>query len=85
MGRNFVVIGAGNGGQSLAGDMVIRGVNLAAIYDNNPDPIVSIQKNGGIKMSGPVVQGFATVKCATTDLKEAVKAGDVILVAITAN
>lgn len=85
MGRKFVVIGAGNGGQSLAGDMVIRGVHLAAIYDNNPAPIVDIQQKGGIKMSGPVVEGFAPVKCATTNLKEAVEAGDVILVAITAN
>jgi opine dehydrogenase len=85
MGRAFVIIGAGNGGQSLAGDMIIRGVKVAAICDNNPAAIASIEQKGGITMSGPVVEGFAPVKCATTDLKEAVQAGDVILVTITAN
>lgn len=85
MGKRFVVIGAGNGGQSLAGDMVLRGVEVAAIYDKNSTPIEAIKQRGGIKMSGPVVQGFAPIKCATTDLEEAVKAGDVFLVAITSN
>lgn len=85
MEKAFVIIGAGNGGQSLASDMILRGVTVAAICDNDPAPIASIQQKGGITMSGPVVEGFAPVKRATTDLKEAVEAGDVILVAITAN
>lgn len=85
MKKKFVIIGAGNGGQSLAGDMVLRGADVAAIYDKNPAPIESIKRNGGIKMSGPVVQGFAPIRCATNDLKEAIDAGDVFLVAITSN
>lgn len=85
MNKRFVIIGAGNGGQSLAGDMVLRGSNVTAIYDKNVEAIEAIVKNGGIKMSGPVVQGFAPIKCATNNLKEAVNAGEVFLVAITSN
>jgi len=85
MGKRFVVIGAGNGGQSLAGDMVLRNANVTAIYDKNPKAVEAIKLNGGIKMSGPVVQGFAPIKCATSDLDLAMGVGDVFLVAITSN
>jgi opine dehydrogenase len=85
MSKKFVIIGAGNGGQSLAGDMSIRGVEVQAIYDKNENAIRPIAKNGGIKMSGPVVQGFGHVKKATINLEEAMSAGDVFLVAITSN
>lgn len=83
MRNRFVVIGGGNGGQSLAGDMVLRDVNVTAIYDKNPKAVEPIKKNGGIKMSGPVVRGFAPIECATSDLELAMNAGDVFLVAIT--
>ncbi|WHH58210.1 NAD/NADP-dependent octopine/nopaline dehydrogenase family protein [Petroclostridium sp. X23] len=85
MKKGFVIIGAGNGGQSLAGDIVLRGKNVAAIYDKNLQAVEAIAKNGGIKMSGPVVQGFAPIQCATNNLEEAMSAGDVFLVAITSN
>lgn len=85
MRKKFVIIGAGNGGQSLAGDMAIRGVEIEAIYDKNREAIDPIAENGGIKMSGPIVNGFGTVKCATTNLEEAMNLGDVFLVAITSN
>lgn len=83
--RKFVIIGAGNGGQSLAGDMVLKGLNVTAIYDKNVESISAIAENGGIKMSGPVVQGFAQINCATNDLKIAMSEGDVFLVCITSN
>ena len=85
MKKKYVIIGAGNGGQSLAGHMVLRGVNVTAIYDKNSKPIADITKNGGIKMSGPVVQGFAPINRATTDIKVAMNAGEVFLVCITSN
>jgi opine dehydrogenase len=83
--KKFVIIGAGNGGQSLAGDMVLRGATVTAIYDKNAKAVEAIADNGGIKMSGPVAQGFAPITCATGKLEEAMNAGDVFLVAITSN
>ena len=85
MDKKYVIIGAGNGGQSLAGDMAIRGIDVEAIYDKNESAILPISKQGGIKMSGPVVEGFGKVKMATSSLKEAMLAGNVFLVAITSN
>lgn len=85
MSKRFVIIGAGNGGQSLAGDLVLGGTNVTAIYDKNPKMVEPIAAQGGIKMSGPVVEGFAPIPLATADVKEAMEAGDVFLVAITNN
>lgn len=83
MNTGFVVIGAGNGGQSLAGDMVLRKVPVNAIYDINNSVIGDIKRCGGIRMSGPVVEGFAPLTFPTSDLKEAMNAGDTFLVCIT--
>ena len=44
MEHKYVIIGAGNGGQSLAGDMVLHGTQVAAIYDKNPAPIRDIKE-----------------------------------------
>lgn len=85
MQHKYVIIGAGNGGQSLAGDMVIRGVSVAAIYDKNPAPIQDIHEAGGIKMSGPVVQGFAPISHPTDSLEDAMQQGNVFLVTIVGN
>ena len=60
---------------SLAGDMVLRGTKVSAIYDKNPAPIRDIQAAGGIKMSGPVVQGFAPIDHPTESLEDAMAAG----------
>lgn len=84
MTNKYVIIGAGNGGQSLAGDMVLRGSNVTAIYDKNPNQVNPISENGGIKMSGSVVEGFAPV-FATADLKTAMESGNVFFVTITSN
>ena len=85
MEKKYVIIGAGNGGQSLAGDMTLRGTHVAAIYDKDHAAIQSIRDRRGIKMSGPVVQGFAPIDLATDDLETAMGAGNVFLVCITSN
>lgn len=85
MSYKYVIVGAGNGGQSLAGDMTLRGTKVSAIYDKDPRPIESIKKAGGIKMSGPVVQGFAPIDYATASLEDAMSQGNVFLVTIVGN
>ncbi|MBO4873071.1 MAG: NAD/NADP octopine/nopaline dehydrogenase family protein [Lachnospiraceae bacterium] len=81
----YVIIGAGNGGQSLAGDMVLRGTKVSAIYDKNPAPIRDIAANGGIRMSGPVIQGLAPIEHPTESLEDAMQQGNVFLVTIVGN
>ncbi len=83
--KRFVIIGAGNGGQSLAGDLILKGVNVQAIYNRGSEKIKSIQEKGGIQLSGPIVNGFAPISLVTSNLEKAIKAGNIFLVAITAN
>lgn len=85
MEYKYVIIGAGNGGQSLAGDMALHGTKVSAIYDKNPEPIQAIKKAGGIHMSGPVVEGFAPMEHPTASLEDAMQQGNVFLVTIVAN
>jgi opine dehydrogenase len=65
--------------------MVLRGIKVSAIYDKNAEAISTIKENGGIKMSGPVVQGFAPIEYATNNLEVAMNIGDAFLVCITSN
>jgi opine dehydrogenase len=80
----FGIIGAGNGGQSIAGDLVLRNIEVAGIYDCNPTPIQYIKQQGGIKMTGPVVSGFASISLATTNIEELMEISDILLVAVPA-
>ncbi len=80
----FGIIGAGNGGQSIAGDLVLRNIEVAGIYDCNPTPIQYIKQQGGIKMTGPVVSGFASISLATTNIEKLMERSDILLVAVPA-
>ena len=50
----FVIIGAGNGGQSLAGDLAERGFHVAALYNRFPEALEHVQQRGGVELVGPV-------------------------------
>jgi opine dehydrogenase len=77
------VIGAGNGGQAIAGYLGTKGIQVA-LYDRNLPKIEQLQKLGGIKLQGQL-QGFGKVDLFTTDLGEAVVDSDVVMVATIAN
>lgn len=76
----YAIVGAGNGGQSMAGDLVLRGFKVVGVYDRFDGPITDIRQRGGIKLVGPVRNGFAPISNATTNMGEAVKDADVIMV-----
>src|SRR5699024_1166761 len=76
----FTIIGAGNGGQSMAAHLTFLGEDVV-LYDIQEGLINDINREGGIKAEG-VLEGFAQVK-ATTDLKEAMNNTDVIMVTTT--
>src|SRR4030042_616722 len=81
----FAVIGAGSVGQSTAGDLVLRKLNVSGLYDRFPEFIEPIQKRGGIECHGPVVSGFAPIKNATTDMGQAVNGADVVIIDVVAD
>src|SRR3989337_3061417 len=79
--KEICVIGAGNGGSAIAGDMTLAGHRCRLFefpeYAENLKP-VAVQ--GGIHVTGIARTGFAKVALATMDLSEAVQGADLIMV-----
>ena len=79
--KEICVIGAGNGGSAIAGDMTLAGHHCRLFefpeYRQNIEPIIA---QGGIRVTGIARTGFAKVALATTNLAEAVRGTDLIMV-----
>ncbi|HBZ09944.1 MAG TPA: NADP transhydrogenase subunit alpha [Bacillus bacterium] len=76
----FTIIGAGNGGQSMAAHLALLGYEIS-LYDIQDSLIESINEKGGIKVEG-VIHGFAPLK-ATTDLEIAMQDTDIVMITTT--
>ena len=79
----FGIIGAGNGGQAIAGYLGTIGHDVS-LYDIDVNRIKQIQQKGGIQLQGKL-SGFGKLACATTEISEVVCNADVIMVTTTAN
>ncbi|UCG07418.1 MAG: NAD/NADP octopine/nopaline dehydrogenase family protein [Desulfobacterales bacterium] len=77
----FAVLGTGNSGQTFAADIALKGfsVNLAEVPEFEFN-LREIEKKGGIEISGETSNGFARLNMITTDLKEAIKGVDIIII-----
>lgn len=79
--KTICVIGAGNGGSAIAGDMTLAGHSCRLFefpeYKANLEPVIAA---GGIKVTGIARTGFAKLALATFDLSQAVKGADVVMV-----
>jgi len=77
----FAVLGTGNSGQAFAADITLKGysVNLAEVPEFE-DNLRTIEKKGGIEISGEAGNGFARLNMLTTDLKQAIEGVDIIIV-----
>lgn len=79
----IAVIGAGNGGQTFAGYLSMVGYETS-LYDIDVEKMDALKKLGGIQMEGRI-QGFGKIGCITTDIAEAVKGAEIIMVTTVAN
>lgn len=79
----IAVIGAGNGGQSIAGFLAIQGHDTS-LYDIDIKKIEVLKRKGGVELSGRI-QGFGQIDCITTDIAEALKGAEVVMVTTVAN
>jgi opine dehydrogenase len=84
MTLRFSILGAGNGGQTLAGDLVLRGFDVVAVYDRFSEMVGPIREKGGISLLGKVLEGFAPIPLATTEIRKAVLEADVLWVVVPA-
>lgn len=78
----WAVIGGGNGGQSAAGHLGILGFPVT-IFDVMPETIKAINHEGGIHVEG-AVNGFGKIELATTDIAEAVRGAEIVMVILPA-
>lgn len=79
----IAVIGAGNGGQAIAGFLAMTGY-LTSLYDIDVEKMASLKNLGGIHLEGRI-NGFGKLDCVTTDIAEAVKGAEIIMVTTVAN
>lgn len=84
MTDRFAVIGAGNGGKTMAAHLALMGFSVT-LYNRTPEHIEIIKKRGGIELesedeNGP--HGFARITNVTSDISEALQNSDVIMVVL---
>ena len=84
MTKSFTVIGAGNGGKTMAAHLALMGFSVT-LYNRTPDHVEIIKKRGGIELEseergGP--HGFGKIEKVTSDLGDALRSSDVIMVVL---
>ena len=75
------IIGAGNGGQAVAGSLALAG-HRVRLHDIDPSQVEPIAKRGGITAIGHLVRGFASVEYAGTDVAAAVLDAELVMVVV---
>ncbi len=78
----FAILGAGNGGLTMAGDLIFHGFEVSGLYDRYQEAVAPIQQRGGIEFVGDVMSGLAPITNATTNLAQAVRDANVIAVVV---
>jgi opine dehydrogenase len=74
----YCVVGAGNGGISMAGHLGVMGFEVR-LYNRTEAKLAGVRWHGGIELEG-AVEGFGPVALATSDMEEAIRGADVIMV-----
>ena len=79
----IAVIGAGNGGQAMAGFLALKGFGVN-LWNRSGSKVNLLNKIGGIVLEGQVT-GFATPNLMTSDIGEAVHGARLIMVTVPAS
>lgn len=76
------VLGAGHGGQAMAGHLALLGCEVR-IFNRSELRLETIRQRGGIELSG-AIQGFGPIAAATADMREAIADAELIMVVVPA-
>lgn len=79
----IVVIGAGNGGQSISGYLATMGHEVV-LYDIDESKIYELKQLGGITLTG-IITGFGKLACITTNIADAMMGAELIMITTVAN
>jgi len=81
--ENYTVIGAGHGGKAMAAHLALMGFQVT-LYNRTFDHIAALKARGGIDLESPEggPHGFASLANATSDIGEALKDAQVVMVVV---
>lgn len=79
----IAIIGAGNGGQAIAGYLALQGYEVS-LYDIDIVKMDALRAIGGVTLEGQI-KGFGKLSCVTTDIAEAVNGASIVMVTTVAN
>jgi opine dehydrogenase len=81
--ENYTVVGAGNGGKAMAAHLALMGFEVV-LYNRTFENVAAIKARGGIDLEsaegGP--HGFAKLSLATSNINEALKDAEMIMVVV---
>ncbi len=78
----IAVLGAGNGGRALAGDLARLGASVA-LWNRTADHVAGIAARGGIELEG-VIEGFGPLRLVSDDLGEVLSGAGLVMVCVPA-
>lgn len=85
MAKKIAVIGAGNGGTAVAGDLTLAGHECRLFeFEDWAGNVTAVTAQGGIQVTGVARTGFARVALATTNIRDALEGAELIMVATQA-
>lgn len=82
----FAVLGAGNGGLTMAGHLAMKGLSVR-LWNRSPDRIDPIRRSKTIRIVSSrddLPSGRGKLACVTTDAAEAVRGANVLMVVVPA-
>lgn len=79
----IAIIGAGNGGQTMAGHLSMMGYEVS-LYDIDKEKMDDLKRLGGIQLGG-CLHGYGKIDTITTDIRAAVENAEIIMVTTVAN
>ena len=77
------IIGAGNGGQAMAGHFSLLGHEVC-LFDRNQNKVDALNKHGYIELTGEI-KGLSKLCLITSDISQAIRFSNVIMVTVTAD
>jgi len=79
----FCVLGAGHGGLAMAGHIALMGFKVN-LYNRTEERIWAVQQRGGVELQGEI-EGFADLNIITSDIEQAIRDADVLMVVVPAS
>lgn len=80
---NIAIIGAGNGGQTMAAHFTYLGYRVK-LYNRSFERLQAIANRGGIKLKG-AIEAFVPFENISTNLQETIKDAELIIITTTAD